>query len=346
MGDGRERASQFSLPSLRDDDGDACLTRRCIPVDCIPLCPTCQEHNTPFGIIKKYSKCVIAVLTIAFLASFMGTIFDTNSTYSSKSVSDGECSEVKGKEFQDDIDKKFCTINVKISNMAQEFIKLREYVYNMKGSDGSGREGKLELWQENSIIALIDEQLSKYDSDKTGLPDFALENLGGCILNVRDTKPYKKGTAQVSILGLPIMSFATDPRSIIQASVVPGECWAFEGDKGSVVIQLSTNDVLITHVSLEHISAKLSLTGEIPSAPKDFALYGLRCVSDSNPHLFGEFTYKSVGPALQTFQVQHPSTIAFGIVELVIKSNHGNKEFTCIYRVRIHGKLDKPPIKK
>ena len=36
---------------------------------------------------------------------------------------------------------------------------------------------------------------------------------------------------------------------------------------------------------------------------------------------------------------QQHSKIAYEIVELDIESNHGNLEYTCLYRIRVHGKV-------
>ena len=42
---------------------------------------------------------------------------------------------------------------------------------------------------------------------------------------------------------------------------------------------------------------------------------------------------------LLMLEFQHSSVVAFEIVELEIESNHGNAEYTCLYRIRVHGKV-------
>ena len=57
-----------------------------------------------------------------------------------------------------------------------------------------------------------------------------------------------------------------------QPDVHPGQCWAFRGTQGFLVIQLAGR-VKPTAFSLEHIPRSLSPTGKIDSAPKDFTVW-------------------------------------------------------------------------
>lgn len=52
----------------------------------------------------------------------------------------------------------------------------------------------------------------------------------------------------------------------------PGNCWAFRGAQGFLVVRLSM-EVRPTSFTLEHIPKTLSPTGNITSAPKDFSVY-------------------------------------------------------------------------
>ena len=51
------------------------------------------------------------------------------------------------------------------------------------------------------------------------------------------------------------------------------------------------------------------------------------------------YVYDAGGDPLQTFDVENKeNTEEFEMVELDILSNHGNMEYTCLYRFRVHGK--------
>lgn len=59
---------------------------------------------------------------------------------------------------------------------------------------------------------------------------------------------------------------------ILQPDVHAGQCWAFKGESGYLVIQLAV-PIRPTAFSLEHIPKSLSTTGKIDSAPRDFEVY-------------------------------------------------------------------------
>lgn len=79
---------------------------------------------------------------------------------------------------------------------------------------------------------------------------------------------------------------------------------------------------------------------------------------DTDGKLFGNYQFKLDGPSLQYFSAvvsNHLSSFnstnntnyiilkgtdnIFSIVELRIESNHGHEEYTCLYRIRVHGEL-------
>lgn len=59
-----------------------------------------------------------------------------------------------------------------------------------------------------------------------------------------------------------------------------------------------------TAFTLEHIPKTLSPTGNITSAPKDFAVYGLEDEYQEEGQLLGQFTYDQEGESLQMFTFQ------------------------------------------
>ncbi|XP_032115786.1 SUN domain-containing protein 1 isoform X11 [Sapajus apella] len=186
--------------------------------------------------------------------------------------------------------------------------------------------------------AIVNNALKLYSQDKTGMVDFALESGGGSILSTRCSETYETKTALMSLFGIPLWYFSQSPRVVIQPDIYPGNCWAFKGSQGYLVVRLSMV-IYPAAFTLEHIPKTLSPTGNISSAPKDFAVYGLENEYQEEGQLLGQFTYDQDGESLQMFQaLKRPDDTAFQIVELRIFSNWGHPEYTCLYRFRVHGK--------
>ncbi|NXH76848.1 SUN1 protein, partial [Hydrobates tethys] len=117
----------------------------------------------------------------------------------------------------------------------------------------------------------------------------------------------------------------------------PGNCWAFRGSQGYLVVRLSMK-IYPTAFTVEHIPKTLSPTGNITSAPRSFSVYGLDDEYQEEGKLLGQYVYDQGGEPLQMFPVMENSENAFQIVELRIFSNWGHAEYTCLYRFRVHGK--------
>uniref|UniRef100_A0A6I8N482 Sad1 and UNC84 domain containing 1 n=1 Tax=Ornithorhynchus anatinus TaxID=9258 RepID=A0A6I8N482_ORNAN len=183
---------------------------------------------------------------------------------------------------------------------------------------------------------IVNNALKLYSQDKTGMVDFALESGGGSILSTRCSETYETKTALISLFGIPLWYFSQSPRVVIQPDIHPGNCWAFKGSQGYLVVRLSMM-IYPTAFTLEHIPKTLSPTGNITSAPKVFSVYGLENEYQEEGLLLGQFTYDQAGESLQMFQAAKKPEKAFQIVELRISSNWGHPEYTCLYRFRVHG---------
>ncbi|XP_071961313.1 uncharacterized protein [Antedon mediterranea] len=190
------------------------------------------------------------------------------------------------------------------------------------------------------IRNIVNDLMLINNADKTGMVDFALESAGGSIISTRCSKTYSSKTALLSIFGIPLWYDASNPRMVIQPDVNPGNCWAFAGTRGFIVIQLS-GLVKITSFSMEHIPRSLSATGNIDSAPNNFSVIGLEHEYDSEGTQLGNYAYDKNGRPIQFFAIQKPNLQPFRIVELRINNNHGNPDYTCLYRFRVHGILEK-----
>ncbi|KAM6140453.1 SUN domain-containing protein 1-like [Pterocles gutturalis] len=183
---------------------------------------------------------------------------------------------------------------------------------------------------------IVNNALKLYSQDKTGMADFALESGGGSILSTRCSETYEAKTGSYSVFGIPLWYSSQSPRAVIQPDVYPGNCWAFKGSRGYLVIQLSAK-IYPTAFTMEHIPKALSATGTIASAPRDFSVYGLDDESQAEGKLLGQYVYDHDGEPLQVFPVMEKNEKAFQIVELRTLSNWGHAAYTCLYRFRVHG---------
>ncbi|RMC03149.1 hypothetical protein DUI87_20343 [Hirundo rustica rustica] len=200
------------------------------------------------------------------------------------------------------------------------------------------RQGGTAGVTEEQVHLIVGQALKRYSEDRVGMVDYALESAGASVINTRCSETYETRTALLSLFGIPLWYHSQSPRVILQPDVNPGNCWAFRGSQGFAVIRLS-GIIRPTAVTLEHISKALSPQGTIPSAPKDFAVYGLKEEREEEGLLLGQFTYNHDGDPIQTFYLEGDSMGTYQLVELRVLSNWGHPEYTCIYRFRVHGEL-------
>ncbi|XP_014234579.1 uncharacterized protein LOC106657517 isoform X1 [Trichogramma pretiosum] len=182
--------------------------------------------------------------------------------------------------------------------------------------------------------------LKIYDADKTGKVDFALESAGGQVISTRCTQRYNMHTRAFKILGLTLYYESNNPRTVIQGNTLqPGMCWAFQDFPGYLLIKLRS-PIFVTGFTLEHAPKANLPNGEMKSAPKKFNVWGLTSEHDAEPVMFGEYEFVDSNDSLQYFPVQNTSiTWPYEYVELRIHSNHGQLDYTCLYRFRVHGNI-------
>ncbi|XP_036597244.1 SUN domain-containing protein 1 isoform X6 [Trichosurus vulpecula] len=225
--------------------------------------------------------------------------------------------------------------NVTLHMSKTEKIPTPETLVN---ADSVGISGITEAVGKKQALAIVNNALKLYSQDRTGMVDFALESGGGSILSTRCSETYETKTALISVFGIPLWYHSQSPRIVIQPDIYPGNCWAFKGSQGYLVVRLSMM-IYPTAFTIEHVPKTLSPTGNITSAPKDFSVYGLDSEYQEEGMLLGQFVYDQEGESLQLFQAMKSPGKAFQIVELRIFSNWGHPEYTCLYRFRVHGEL-------
>lgn len=202
---------------------------------------------------------------------------------------------------------------------------------------------------EDPIRELIQQQLDTFAADKTGLPDWAIKYAGGRVMG--HSRIYKTANppfwdwAYWGCYYWPgcqeVLPFAAE--ALLTPAVAPGQCLPLDGTSGYVDIRLH-HPVYLTGFTLEHIPAAIAYN--VSSAPNKVSLIAL---SPPQTHKVkgGLFTpLKTHGPfrydvesssAVQTFSIfaETPEPVSF--VRLQVHSNHGHSQFTCLYRIRVHG---------
>ncbi|KAG8196395.1 hypothetical protein JTE90_009031 [Oedothorax gibbosus] len=212
---------------------------------------------------------------------------------------------------------------------------VRHYIESLKVSE----KHETRIWDSKSgedVRKIVRDAIRLYDADKTGMVDYALESAGGSVISIRCSESYAEKRGMFSLFGLPLWTDQNSPRIAIQPDIHPGRCWSFKGSHGFLVIQFSYS-IRPTGFTLEHIPVSLSPTGSIDSAPREFSVWALSSEKDTEGTLLGQYSYDDKGEPLQYFTVQNHVQVPISYVELKIHSNHGNLEYTCLYRLRVHG---------
>ncbi|KAL6264084.1 hypothetical protein P5V15_004163 [Pogonomyrmex californicus] len=189
------------------------------------------------------------------------------------------------------------------------------------------------------IRKIVKEVLQIYDADKTGQVDYALESAGGQIVSTRCTQRYDIKSRAFSLLGFTLYYESNNPRTVIQGNPMqPGICWAFQDFPGYLLIQLR-NIIYVTGFTLEHVPRSILPNENMSSAPKKFNVWGLTNENDFEPVMFGDYEFVNSDENLQYFPVQNTEiNKPYEYVELRIHSNHGQLDYTCLYRFRVHGR--------
>ncbi|KAK4806728.1 hypothetical protein QYF61_007528 [Mycteria americana] len=194
------------------------------------------------------------------------------------------------------------------------------------------------------ILQLTEAAIKKVLENYLQMPDWAPEAIGATIDEERTSKSYGGEGKKTWWLSPFSFSSANPPETILQTRIAPGNCWAFQGSRGHVVIRLP-EQIWPMAFTIWHISEAVSPSGEVSSAPKDFAVSGVDEATAET--LLGTFTYDVHKEIAQTFHVQKELPRTFRYIKFQVQSNWGNPEYTCVYRVQVHGKTanhsDHPP---
>uniref|UniRef100_A0A8C6EBW6 SUN domain-containing protein 3 n=1 Tax=Moschus moschiferus TaxID=68415 RepID=A0A8C6EBW6_MOSMO len=183
---------------------------------------------------------------------------------------------------------------------------------------------------------LVNYILKKLREDQVQMADYALKSAGASVVEGGTSESYKNNKAKLYWHGIGFLNYEMPPDIILQPDVHPGKCWAFPGSQGHALIKLARK-IIPTAVTMEHISEKVSPSGNISSAPNEFSVYGILKQCEGEEVFLGQFVYNKTGTTVQTFALQHEVPEFLLCVKLKILSNWGHPDYTCLYRFRVHG---------
>lgn len=209
---------------------------------------------------------------------------------------------------------------------------------------------------------LLDTLDDRYVMRQAQAPDFALATLGSRVLVQYTSSTFDNGSNKGWRSGIYRLirhqsvtnsSPSTSPVNALLPDTHPGQCWPMAGKYGSLGVRLSQT-VSVNAVSIDHVDPHQVI--DMSSAPKDFEVWGLtrqkatgtwRYPWDPAASLAGDAIYlgkfkynigdNATGP-VQTFKIKPDSPPLRDIVFRFL-NNWDKDEYTCIYRVRVHGNI-------
>nr|XP_048287538.1 sperm-associated antigen 4 protein [Myodes glareolus] len=231
-----------------------------------------------------------------------------------------------------------------LENEPKEMLTLSQYHQRVHSQSQQLQQLQKELnklhKEVSSVRAAHSERVAKLvfqrlNEDFVQKPDYALSSVGASIDLEKTSSDYEDTNTAYFWNRLSFWNYARPPSVILEPDVFPGNCWAFEGDQGQVVIRLPGH-VQLSDITLQHPPPTVAHTGGASSAPRDFAVFGLQA-DDETEVFLGKFIFDVQKSEIQTFHLQNDPPSAFPKVKIQILSNWGHPRFTCLYRVRAHG---------
>ncbi|XP_004585823.2 sperm-associated antigen 4 protein isoform X1 [Ochotona princeps] len=231
-----------------------------------------------------------------------------------------------------------------LENEPKEMLTLSDYHERVRSQGQQLQQLQAELdklhKEVSSVRSVNSERVAKLvfqrlHEDFVRKPDYALSSVGASIDLEKTSQDYEDTNTAYFWKRFSFWNYARPPTVILEPDVFPGNCWAFEGDQGQVVIRLPGR-VQLSDITLQHPPPSVAHTGGANSAPRDFAVFGLQA-DDETEVFLGKFTFDVKKSEIQTFHLQNNPPAAFPKVKIQILSNWGHPRFTCLYRVRAHG---------
>ncbi|XP_053691735.1 klaroid protein [Sabethes cyaneus] len=199
------------------------------------------------------------------------------------------------------------------------------------------KEAILEIQRARTTIELLQDRLyflEKISYDKVSRPDYAYAHWGGKVIRV-DSQQHSWILSSVERI-LNIGRYRARNRNCCINEV--GESRVLYGSVGKIVIELA--DLLyIDGITVEHVPQTVLPNSSIESAMKQFTVWGMPSAFKAtarNQFNYGRFIFDPKVDFIQQFNFTLKSPLPYQYVRINVESNHG-AEFTCIYRLRVHG---------
>ncbi|KAL1917757.1 uncharacterized protein VTP21DRAFT_3591 [Calcarisporiella thermophila] len=244
----------------------------------------------------------------------------------------------------------------------------REIDSKLKSEDSpyssvAGGEGDVDVMR--LVSRMIDEALQRYSADVIARPDYALYSGGGRVIHSLTSKTYTArpthllGKLAAQWWGIGVVQ-GLPPAIALHPDTSVGKCWPFEGAEGQLGVLLSRR-IVVTEITLEHVSRLVAL--DLRSAPRRVEVWGVFNAGSledaegegedggearapekgpAQKRLLAEFEYDiNAKSPIQTFSVPvHLQREENAVHTLLvrIRSNWGHSRYTCLYRVRVHGR--------
>ncbi|KAK2460315.1 hypothetical protein APHAL10511_007704 [Amanita phalloides] len=241
----------------------------------------------------------------------------------------------------------------------------------LKSADGQDITALLDQLITSSVLAHL-------HKDGLSMPDYALFSAGARVIPsltspTLELRPPTLSTRLVAYFTSHGYALGRPPVTALHHEVHNGFCWPFSGSEGQLAVALAA-PVKVESVSVDHVPKEVAF--DIGSAPRDMEVWGLvegkenvrrvkewrdaRSASDSDSYpptlprqpeylRLANFTYDVDGAShIQNFPVEDDIKqmgLDFGVVVLMVKSNWGRNDLTCLYRFRVHGtRLERSPV--
>nr|XP_028568810.1 SUN domain-containing protein 3-like [Podarcis muralis] len=271
-----------------------------------------------------YCSCLCMRLSDSLSSKELTQLYETElkSLWKSQNLLEEQIHEIQGLKKETD------RLRAEINSINEGILKSVKEILEESDIPGENKD---------QVLTTINLAFKKIYEDHVQMADWAQKTIGATIDKDRTSKSYVPESMQNCWFQWLFVSSTNPPDTVLQPDVYPGNCWAFRGSEGQVVIKLPEK-IQPTAVTVQHISKAISPSGGVNSALKDFWVFGLEDETREET-LLGKFMYDIEKEAIQTFQLKNEHLKQFLHIKFKVLSNWGNPEFTCIYRLRVHGKM-------